>query len=209
MFTMPAAAHGINFLQVGISTIRLRAILAAIFTLGTLTIWTGCSGVSTSASSSGNKTAIPLAIDTNALPSATTGTAYSTSLSASGGQPPYRWNIAHGALPSGVQLSDSTGALSGTRSASGQFPFEIELSGQNGSSVQRDLTLIVTSSTSTPSSSDCDSKPPSAFACGPGDAWRTMAHSDGSIRSRSAADSTNVKIGLKNEEVPKLEPIPI
>ncbi len=145
----------------------------------------------------------------NALPSATTGTAYSISLSASGGQPPYRWNIAHGALPSGVQLSDSTGALSGTRSASGQFPFEIELSGQNGSSVQQDLTLIVTSSTSTPSSSDCDSKPPSAFACGPGDAWRTMAHSDGSIRSRSAADSTNVKIGLKNEEVPKPEPIPI
>ncbi|MGA7156930.1 MAG: putative Ig domain-containing protein, partial [Acidobacteriaceae bacterium] len=48
-----------------------------------------------------------------ALPGATFGAAYSTTLAGSGGITPYTWTISQGALPTGLALS-STGTLSGT-----------------------------------------------------------------------------------------------
>jgi hypothetical protein len=56
----------------------------------------------------------PLAITTNALPAGTQGTAYSGSLSATGGTTPYKWSYS-GTLPTGISLSTS-GVLSGTPS---------------------------------------------------------------------------------------------
>lgn len=55
----------------------------------------------------------PLMITTTSAPSTTVGTAYSATLQASGGVPPYSWSIASGSLPEGLSLS-SSGTISGT-----------------------------------------------------------------------------------------------
>jgi hypothetical protein len=61
-------------------------------------------------------------ITTASVPSGQVGTAYSTSLAASGGTTPYTWSMSSGALPAGLTLS-ATGAISGTPTASGSFTF--------------------------------------------------------------------------------------
>ncbi|MBS0578991.1 MAG: putative Ig domain-containing protein [Proteobacteria bacterium] len=55
-----------------------------------------------------------LAVATEALPDAQVGTAYSSTLTATGGTLPYSWSISSGALPPGLSLDGSTGAISGT-----------------------------------------------------------------------------------------------
>lgn len=59
------------------------------------------------------------------LPAASSGSAYSQTFSASGGTAPYRFTIASGALPADMTLDIATGALTGTPSASGTFPFSV------------------------------------------------------------------------------------
>ena len=58
------------------------------------------------------------------LPAATVATAYSQSVTASGGTASYSYAVTAGALPTGLTLS-SGGALSGTPTASGSFNFTI------------------------------------------------------------------------------------
>ena len=64
-----------------------------------------------------------LAITTSSLPSGSQSTAYSNSLSASGGTTPYTWSVTSGSLPAGLSLSSSTGLISGTPTATGTFSF--------------------------------------------------------------------------------------
>jgi len=66
----------------------------------------------------------PLTITTTTLPDAVFGTAYSQTLAASGGTPPYSWSISAGALPSGVALS-AAGVISGAPLVSGSFNFTV------------------------------------------------------------------------------------
>jgi phospholipase C len=56
----------------------------------------------------------PLSVTTTSLPGATLGTAYSQTLKATGGIPPYTWAVTTGSLPAGVTLNSSTGLISGT-----------------------------------------------------------------------------------------------
>ena len=53
------------------------------------------------------------------LAGGTVGTAYSQTLTASGGTPSYTWSIASGSLPAGLTLEGSTGAITGTPTAAG------------------------------------------------------------------------------------------
>ena len=62
--------------------------------------------------------ATPLSISTSSLPNGTMGTAYSQTLTATGGTSPYSWTIASGTLPAGLTLS-SSGVISGTPTAAG------------------------------------------------------------------------------------------
>ncbi|WP_366215033.1 putative Ig domain-containing protein, partial [Arthrobacter sp. SRS-W-1-2016] len=55
----------------------------------------------------------PLAITTTTLPAGTVGNAYRTYLTATGGTGPYTWNTT-GALPPGLHLEPTTGAITGT-----------------------------------------------------------------------------------------------
>lgn len=111
---------------------------------------TACGGAAqtTSTSSSKNSTQqptapAPLAITTQSLPPAASGQGYAASLAATGGTGALTWKLTAGALPSGVNLS-STGALSGTPAAAGNFPITVQVSDSatpaQTSSVQ--LTLV-------------------------------------------------------------------
>jgi hypothetical protein len=46
-------------------------------------------------------------------------TAFSQTLAATGGTPPYTWSVASGALPAGLQLNTTTGVISGSPGAAG------------------------------------------------------------------------------------------
>ncbi len=59
------------------------------------------------------------------LPSGNAGTAYSQTLTASGGASPYSYAITAGALPPGVTLNTASGAITGTPTASDAFNFTI------------------------------------------------------------------------------------
>ena len=66
-----------------------------------------------------------LVVTTSSLPAANIGVAYSATIAASGGVPPYTFAVTAGSLPAGVTLNPSTGALSGTPTASGSFTFTV------------------------------------------------------------------------------------
>ncbi|MBB6257829.1 uncharacterized protein YhjY with autotransporter beta-barrel domain [Xanthomonas arboricola] len=66
----------------------------------------------------------PIVVAPSALPAATRGTAYSQTLSASGGTAPYTYALASGTLPAGITLA-SNGTLSGTATVEGTFNFTV------------------------------------------------------------------------------------
>ena len=71
--------------------------------------------------------AAQLQITTSGLPGGVVGNAYSQTLSATGGTPPYTWSVASGALPPGLTLDPATGAVSGTPTSSGAFGFTAQV----------------------------------------------------------------------------------
>ncbi|RMG06357.1 MAG: hypothetical protein D6731_25960 [Planctomycetota bacterium] len=85
----------------------------------------------------------PPAITTTGLPAATVGAPYSASISGSGGQPPYTWSVVAGALPPGLSLDPSSGALTGAPTQSGSFAFTVELRDQSGATTTAALAVQV------------------------------------------------------------------
>ncbi len=65
------------------------------------------------------------------LPDATSGAAYSQTLSAAGGAGPYTWSVAGGSLPAGMRLSPA-GALTGTPLAAGNASFRLRVTDSRG-----------------------------------------------------------------------------
>jgi hypothetical protein len=55
----------------------------------------------------------PLIITTSTLPNGVVGAAYAATLAATGGTTPYTWSLTSGALPTGLSLNASTGAIGG------------------------------------------------------------------------------------------------
>ena len=113
---------------------------------------------------------------TTALPGATGGTAYSQTLAAQAGVPPYTWSIASGSLPAGLALGPSTGVISGTPTGtSGTSVFTVKVSGATGwsggstvaNSATQALSITVTSSATT-------GPPPSGGTTGSGP-WTEVA----------------------------------
>ena len=69
----------------------------------------------------------PLNITTTSLPSATLNFQYSATLGASGGVPPYTWNVTVGSLPPGLNLDPASGLISGTPTVTGTYPFTVQV----------------------------------------------------------------------------------
>jgi hypothetical protein len=65
------------------------------------------------------------------LPVAKMGTAYTETLTATGGTTPYAWSLASGALPSGMIMS-SSGVITGTATLPNTYSFSVRVTGGNG-----------------------------------------------------------------------------
>ena len=89
----------------------------------------------------------PLAITTSSLPNGTLNSPYSATLTANGGTPSYTWSLASGSLPSGLTLNPTTGAISGTPSATGSFNFTAQVSDSSTPPVTTTKSLSITVST--------------------------------------------------------------
>ena len=108
-------------------------------------------------------TAPTLSVTTSSLKSAQSGTAYSSSLSATGGTAPYRWSLAAGALPIGFTLSGS-GQLTGTTSQKGTFAVTATVTDATNVTASKPLVLSVSaSSTTSGGGSDGPAQLPSAY----------------------------------------------
>jgi len=78
-----------------------------------------------------------LDITTASLPNGVQNTAYSQTLSATGGTLPYTWSRTAGNLPTGLTLNPTTGLISGTPTATGVFSFTFQAQ-DSGSPQQTD-----------------------------------------------------------------------
>jgi uncharacterized protein (TIGR03437 family) len=83
-----------------------------------------------------------LAITTTQLPPGTIGVTYGSSVSATGGTPPYSFSINHGTLPAGLSML-STGIIFGTPTATGTQSFGVQVTDITGAIAVRGLTLTV------------------------------------------------------------------
>jgi hypothetical protein len=91
-----------------------------------------------------------LAISTGSLPSGTVNSAYSTTLSATGGTTPYTWSITSGALPTGLTLASATGVISGTptvTAANVAIGFMVQDSATPKNTATKSLNLTVSATT--------------------------------------------------------------
>ena len=111
-----------------------------IYTLQTSSVISGtCAGyIWTATAGSGGSTP---SITTASLPAATDGTAYSATLAAAGGTPPYTWSIAGGALPSWASLAASTGVISGTPSGAGTASFTVQVTDSFNATATKGLSI--------------------------------------------------------------------
>jgi len=90
----------------------------------------------------------PLTILTSSpVPAGTSQVFYNITLAPIGGTPPYTWSLAPGSptLPNGLTLSQSTGNISGTPTATGTRLTEFKLEDSKGQSVQKVLSITVNS----------------------------------------------------------------
>ncbi len=97
----------------------------------------------------------PLNITTTSLPSATVGTAYSQTLTATGGTTPYTWSRSSGTLPPGLTLS-SAGIISGTPTTAGSFSFTVQVTDSPSATDTQPLSLTVSASPPAPSPSSAN-----------------------------------------------------
>jgi hypothetical protein len=83
-----------------------------------------------------------LTVTTTALPNGFGQTAYSATVIATGGVPPYRWS-ANG-LPPALTIDSATGAISGTPGPQGNFPLTVTVTDSVGTTNTTTLTIKVT-----------------------------------------------------------------
>ena len=71
------------------------------------------------------------------------GVAYSSTPTVTGGVTPYVYSLLSGPLPTGLSLNTSTGAITGTPTTGGSYPFTIRVTDANSSSADRSTTLVI------------------------------------------------------------------
>ena len=77
------------------------------------------------------------------LPNGTAGVAYNQIVTATGGTAPYTFTVSAGALPPGLALNGSTGAITGSPTTPGTFNFSITATDANGCIGSRLYTMTI------------------------------------------------------------------
>jgi len=93
-------------------------------------------------------------ISTASLANGTIGAAYSDTISASGGSGSYIWSKYSGELPDGLSINSSSGKISGTPAAAGDYTFTIKVKDSDDSSLTDTATFTVTISSTGSNSSN-------------------------------------------------------
>src|SRR5712692_3827714 len=86
----------------------------------------------------------PFSVATTSLPNGTVGVAYSATLSATGGTPPYTWSLIAGSLPTALTLTP-LGAISGTPAVPGAYTFTLQAIDSAGQRASQAVTLSISS----------------------------------------------------------------
>jgi hypothetical protein len=82
-------------------------------------------------------------IGTTSPAAGTAGTAYSATLSVSGGTSPFTWSVTSGTLPAGLSLNASTGAITGTPTGASSSSVTFQVVDAAGMSATQALTIAV------------------------------------------------------------------
>src|SRR5262249_23666180 len=140
----------------------------------------------------------PLTITTATLPAATAGVAYTATLAATGGTPPYTWSIASGALPPGLTLTAATGGIAGMPTTTGTGSFTIKVTA-GSQSVTKALGITVNPATtmiwpSNPTPAIVDGGDPNAVELGV-KFQSDVAGSITGLRFYKAATNTGTHVG--------------
>ena len=85
----------------------------------------------------------PPSVSTTTLSTGTVGTAYSATLAASGGVTPDTWSITAGTLPVGLMLNPSTGAITGTPTASGTSNITVKVTDADGLTATKGFAITI------------------------------------------------------------------
>jgi hypothetical protein len=85
-----------------------------------------------------------LEITTASLASVMIGSSFNVQLTVAGGTLGYTWSVIGGALPAGISLNSTTGVLSGTPTAVGNYPFTVQVADAQAHIAQRAYTISVT-----------------------------------------------------------------
>lgn len=94
---------------------------------------------------------------TCSYPSGTVGQAYTSSLVATGGLPPYTYAISAGSLPTGLTLNPATGAITGTPSVAGAFSDTSRVIDSTSTSAASSCGITITPATASGLSLTCAS----------------------------------------------------
>jgi hypothetical protein len=68
---------------------------------------------------------------------------YSSSLTASGGTPPYRFSIIGGSLPPDLTLNGSTGLISGTPTMAGTYPYTAQVTDSLSNTATANCQIVI------------------------------------------------------------------
>lgn len=96
-----------------------------------------------------------VSVTTGSLPNGAVGSAYSQTVTASGGTGSYTWSLTAGSLPSGLSLGASTGTISGTPTTAGTSNFTVQAS-SGSRSATRALSITITQACTMSSTPDTD-----------------------------------------------------
>ena len=80
---------------------------------------------------------------TTALPAGAVNVAYSGTLVASGGTPPYSWSVTTGTLPNGLNLNSSLGVISGTPTLAGTATFTAAVTDSGNRTSTKSLNIAI------------------------------------------------------------------
>ncbi len=90
-------------------------------------------------------TTATLSITSTTLPAGAVGTAYSATLTASGGIPPYTWAAQNPVLPPGLSLDPASGTISGTPSNGGNATVTFQVTDHAGATALTSISIVVLS----------------------------------------------------------------